>query len=155
MKFLDKISNLTQPSYPSVKYPTIVEGEIFGPVRCESFGGYEMYLPEAPSGSTKFINFKPFEAPDPKNGQPRIWAVSNIQKKSKKGWLKTNPDCYYSWYAFKFQDKDPQGNFISGTEKVVYFRKPFSWRIDWAGTMVNGVLRNWIWTLGYFGLRYD
>jgi len=134
--------------YPTADYYTILAGEIWGPVRCESLDGSEMYLPEV-SGSTRFLNFKPFEQ------DGKMWGVSNIQKKSKKGWIKTDPDCYHRWYWFRQQKQDDQGNWIPGTELGFYFRKPFSWRWDVAGTVIDEILRHWIWTKGYLGGHWD
>lgn len=149
MNLLDSIANLFRPSYPTQLYPTVLEGEIWGPVRCESLDGSEMYLYEDHDQQTsvRFINFKPFE----KDG--KTWGVSNIQKKSKSGWIKTDPKCYYSWEMSKLQDTytDKNGAVISvpGTEKGWYFRQPLSWR-----RQINP-LEPWVWSKGYLGRHFD
>lgn len=136
-------------NYPTELAPRIIAGEIHGPVRLESLDGKEMYWPEMPSGITSFEGVGPFEQ------DGKTWFVTHLQKKSKKGWLKTSPDCYHWWYTIRPQAQDKDGNWIPGTEKVIYFRKPFSWRFDVAGTIIDGVMRHWIWTKGYFGLHWD
>lgn len=130
--------------YPEELYPTVVEGVIYGPVRCESLDGSEMYL-TTPDEVTVFKNFKPFM----KDG--KMWAVTHLQKKSRKGWLKMSPQSYHRWWFWKLQEQDEQGNWKPGTERGIYFRKPFSWRWDVAST--NG--KHWIWTFGFLGGHWD
>jgi len=142
------MSLFKKPEYPTVSYPTIIEGVVDGPMRCESLDGSEMYI----GGDNEvhvLKNFGPFE----KDG--KTWAVTHLQKKSKKGWLKTSPDGYHCWNFWQLQKQDNNGNWISGTERGIYFRKPFSWRWDVAGTFLDGALRHFVWTKGFLGLHWD
>lgn len=141
------MSLIKQPKYPTVDYPTIDSGVIHGPIRCESLDGSEMYLEE--DDVTVLNDFKPFVL----NG--KTWGVSHLQKRSKRGWLKVSPSCYHWWWFWKLQEKDSNGQWISGSERGIYFRQPFSWRWDVAGTVIDGILRHWIWTKGYLGGHWD
>lgn len=144
--------------YPEVEYPTIVDGVVYGPVRCESLDGSEMYL-ETPDEVTVFKNFKPFEM----NG--KMWGVTHLQKKSPRGWLRTSPDCWHWWRFWKMQKQDSSGNWIPGTERGIYIRKPginlfgkqiiTSWRWDVKGTVLDGKLRHWIPTKGIIAGHWD
>ena len=131
------------PAYPTVQYPTILEGEIWGPIRCESLDGSELILPAVPDGSTKFFNFKPFQ----QNG--KTWGVTHLQFLSPKGWIKTDPDCYHLWNMWKLKQKDANGGWIPGSEFGIYYRKPFSWR--WQIDPKNP----WQWTKGFLGAHFD
>lgn len=135
--------------YPTVDYPTIMEGKIYGEkIRYECLDGSELVC-KHPDEVTIFKNFKPFE----KYG--KMWGLTHLQKYSKWGWLKVSPDCYHWWWFWKLQKQDSNGNWIPGTERGIYFRKPFSWRWDVAGTVIGGVLRHWIWSKGFIGFRWD
>lgn len=149
-------------TYPTVDFPTIVSGLVYGPkLRVESTDGSELLLDGtyAPPGiewhfidgmlTAKLKDCGPFE----RNG--KMWGVTHLQKYSPKGFLKVSPDCYHRWYFWRSQKKDLLGEWIPGTECGIYFRKPFSWRWDVAGTMIDGELRHWIWTKGYAGLHWD
>lgn len=152
MSLLDKIVNLFQPAYPDNNLlPTILEGEIYGPIRCESMDGSEMYLQEDHDQTTsvKFSYFQPFQ----QNG--KMWFVTHIQKKSKHGWIRTNPRGFHYWSMSQLPQKDINGNWIPGSESGIYYREPFSWRIDVPGTMIDGVLRHWIYTKGFLGRHFD
>lgn len=141
--------------YPSVLYPTIVSGKIWGEkIRCESLDGSEL-IKDIPGGSIEFQNAGPHE----ENG--KLWGITHLQKYSPKGWLKVDPDCFHWWYFWRLQQQDANGNWIPGTEKGIYFRKSrvlfqtSCWRWDVAGTMIDGVLRHWIRSGGYLGGHWD
>ncbi len=141
--------------YPDVKYPTIVSGKIWGAkIRYESLDGTEMYK-EIPGGVIDLNNAEPFL----EGG--KYWGITHLQKYSHKGWLKADPDCYHWWYFWKLQKQDANGNWMPGTESGIYIRKSRvllkynCWRWDVAGTLIDGVLRNWIWGGGYLGGHWD
>ncbi len=140
-------------TYPDVDVPTILSARFYtDKIRYESLGGQEFFK-ENPSGIVSVHNLKPIEI----DGQK--WQISTIQKYSKKGWIKTDPDCFYQWWTWKLQEysQNPDGgkSWKSGTEWGPYFRKPNSWRWDPVGTLRDGQLRHFIWTKGYAGLHYD
>lgn len=141
-------------SYPSQKYLTIISGEIWGPIRYEALDGSEYF--DEKNIACRFHNFTTFE----KDG--KMWEISIIQKKSPKGWLNTSPFGYYWWNQSKLQEQKivDEGNgpflkWITGTERGLYFRCPFTWRRDIAGTMIDGQLRNWVHSGGHLGRRFD
>jgi|SRR5690242_11484512 len=141
--------------YPKVNYPTIIEGFVSGDqLRLESLDGSErVETPETlplggwlvSHGGIWLQSFGPVDI------DGKTWGVSHQQKYSHHGWLKANPDCYHRWCFWRLQKKDAQGGWLPGTERGIYFRKPFSWRWDVAGT--NG--KHWIWTNGFLGMRWD
>lgn len=164
MKIQDIINLVTSklapaPEYPTVLYPTILEGIVMAEkLRVESLDGSELYITPAmcafgwngigyDQGGRAFIlkNTPPFPY------QGKTWGVSHQQKWSKYGWLRTFPDCYHRWWFWRLQQTDAQGNWLPGTEEGLYLRKPFSWRWDVAGT--NG--KHWIWTNGFLGGHWD
>lgn len=144
---------------PTVEYPTIVEGVVEGQfLRLESLDGSERFI------NRPYVEYREDGALSILQGvfhdgtkwklshagpfifEGKTWGVSHLQKKSRYGWLKVSPDCYHRWYFWAGQEEG-----VPGTERGIYFRKPFSWRWDVAGT--NG--QHWIWTRGYLGMRWD
>lgn len=168
-EWIQAYADSKRPGYPTVYYPTIIDGFISGnSVRCESLDGGEMFLTGdlvsqiKPAGANfnvglihfgdcgiELTNFGPFVY----NG--KTWGVTHLQKQSKKGFLDVGPDCYHKWTWWKLQEKDKDGNWISGSERGIYYRKPLSWRWDVVGTPIDGVLQHWIWTKGYLGGHWD
>jgi hypothetical protein len=136
-------------NYPTALYPTIVSGKIWGPViRFESLDG-SVLEESIPNGVMVFKNFAPFE----RNG--KTWGVPHAQKWCKRGWLHMNPGGWHAWYFDKIQTRNSEGLWLPRTEKGLYVRRPFTWRWDVPGTMVDGQLRHWIWTKGYLGGHWD
>jgi hypothetical protein len=160
--------------YPTAPGYTVLNGFVSGPLlRLESFSGGELWIKSTdplPSGvawgywdkfgETGFIlnNFAPFE----KDG--KIWSISDIQKSSKRGYLKCTPDAYWFWDMDKLQDIGPDGKYVEDTEDGVNYRKGTKplmfacWRADFAGTdsKIDGIRRNWIPSGGHFSLhKYD
>jgi hypothetical protein len=145
--------------YPTVDYPTVVSGRIVAPIiRYESLDS--SVLEEAvPGGSIELKMARPFE----RGG--KMWAVTHLQKYSTEGWLKMDPDCFHAWKFWKLQERRPDANgvtvWVPGTEQGIYFRKSRvllrlkCWRWDVAGTMIDGQLRHWISSGGYFGGHWD
>lgn len=145
--------------YPTELYPTILEGFIEGEtIRFESLEGPEIFLDLNGlykqqlikqaliwNGGFQLQNLKPFVYSE--NG--KTYAVTHLQKQSQRGYLKVSPDCYHRWWWLRKQQKDAQGNWLPGTERGLYFRKPFSWR--WQ----NDKSKPWEWTKGFLGLRWD
>lgn len=129
-------------SYPQVDYPTVVRGQIYGPIRCESLDGSELFLPN--DGMVELRNFTPFK----KDG--RIYAVTHLQKRSKKGSLTMSPWIYHWWDFQKLQEQDIDGNWVPGTERGIYLRTP-GWRWDVAGTQG----KHWIRSGGFIGGHLD
>lgn len=140
--------------YPKELAPTIIKGMIFGKyIRYESLDGDEEYAPIR-GGVIELNDCKPIE----RNG--KIWFIPHQQYRSYKGYLKTSPDCYHRWWFWKLQETfiDPITTVERrkpGTERGIYFRKPFSWRFDRQGTISEGILKHWIWTKGFLGCRWD
>ena len=157
--------------YPTTNYPTILNGFVQGEkLRLESLDGKEKIL--TPNDCTLFgdsliHNRETFFL---KNFGPiyldgKLWGVTHLQKYSYAGALSVFPTCYHRWHFWKQQEQNPDGSWIPGTEKGIYFRKPGfqiggkviipSWRWDIAGTFLDGTLRHWIFTKGYLGGRWD
>lgn len=131
--------------YPEVDYPTVVAGYIEGPLRWESLDGDELWFGYSYG---RMSNITPLDF------DGKTWGITHLQKKSRWGWLLMRPFCFHAWYFSKLQKQDVHGNWIPGTEKGWYVRTP-GWRWDIAGTMIDGVLRHWIFTKGYFGRHWD
>jgi len=135
--------------FPTVEYPTIIDGEIHGKfIRFESLDGNELVKPIA-GGVIILKNFGPFI----ENG--KTWGVTHMQKFSTKGYLKVSPSAYHKWHFIRLQKQDSNGGWIPGSEFGFYYRRPFAWRWDVAGTKIDGVLRHWVRTKGYAGLHWD
>lgn len=168
MKLQQLIDNITTflvpaPAYPTAEYPTVLEGVVDGTsLRMESLDGgeftfethmfrtfpelWDVFQGVSHNGvAWIFKNAGPFFY------QGKTLGISHQQKYSGSGWLKTSPDCYHRWLFWRLQQKDVHGNWLPGTERGLYFRKPFSWRWDVAGT--NG--KHWIWTNGFIGAHWD
>lgn len=154
--------------YPKIEYPTIVEGTIRSDrLRLECIDGEELEI------SKETINLYPnflaenfpgitFDGENfhlknagPFNYGSRTYGITHLQKYSTWGWLKVIPGCFHRWWFWGLQKKNSDGNWLPGTERGMYFRKPFSWRWDVAGTMIDGKLQHWIWTKGYLGGHWD
>jgi hypothetical protein len=136
-------------AYPPMLYPTILAGKIVGKfVRFESMDGSELIKP-IPGGVMTLKNFRPFIENE------KMWGVTHMQKFSTSGWLKVNPDAYHWWKFWRLQKQDSSGGWLPGTESGIYYRRPFAWRWDIAGTPVDGILKHWIRTKGYLGGRWD
>lgn len=154
------------PPQPSVRYPTILEGEILGPIRFENLTGKEFYLEptsdiQVPGiewnkeihRHAKLKNVVPFYY------QNDMWGITHLQKKSYTGWLRTDPSCYHSWVFDKLQETDEKGAYVPGTERGIYFRKPGvrifskiiipSWRWQPSDKL------KWQFTKGYLGRHWD
>lgn len=142
---IQRYADSKQPPYPTAIMPTVISGYVSGQIRCENMDGEEMYL----DGGCTLTEWAPFE----RGG--KTWAVSNIQKKSPYGWLKFDPAGYCWWKMLRLQKQDANGNWIPGTEFGWYYRKPFQWRWDVPGTMLDGSLRHFVWTKGYAGCHFD
>ncbi len=142
--------------YPTAEYLTVVKGNIEGPVRYESLSGKEY--------------FQEYDLPDPvrlRNHMGIIvkgerFEVSIIQKLSRYGWIYTEPFGFYWWKQEKFQERKEVTNefgtylkWAPKTEKGLYFRAPFTWRRDIAGTVRDGELRHWIKSGGHLGKNWD
>ena len=134
-------------TYPTKEMPTIVEGEIWGPVRYESMNGPEKIMEG--QDVTRFHNAEPITI------DGKLYQLSIIQKKSPRGYLITDPYCVYRWKQTKLQEQDERGGWIPGTEKGIYYRSPVSWRHDIAGTMIDGKLCHWIMSMGHLGTHFD
>lgn len=131
--------------FPETDYPTLVEGRIEGQIRCEALDGSDLYLPE----QTGIIrDLKPFE----KDG--KTYAITHLQKKSKKGFLIMEPfiiHTYYWWHLQEFtQNPDGGWSWKPGTERGVYARTP-GWRFDTDKKLV----RPWVFSKGYAGGHWD
>jgi hypothetical protein len=158
--------------YPSVGYPTIIEGVVYGNrLRVESLDGDSALLLSYlkplgwevirwgnlmyRDGAFRIKNLGPFVM----NG--KLWGVTHLQKYSPCGYLKVEPDCYHRWHFWRPQAMDANLNWIPGSEQGIYLRKSRKlfqlkcWRWDVAGTLIDGVLRHWIRSGGYFGGHWD
>lgn len=147
--------------YPKTDYPTIKRGVVHAKrLRLESLDGSEMYLDggkdSMPDGVLwrdvgKFLldEVRPFE----KFGQ--TWGVSHMQKYSTYGWLFAEPNAYHHWLFWRPQQKDANGGWLPGSERGLYFRRPFSWRWDVAGTKIDGELKHWIYSGGIISGHWD
>lgn len=135
---------MQQPPFPTVKYPSVVEGYVKGPLRLESLQGPEIYLTD----QTEW-NLKDF-GPIIKNGIP--YSVSHIQYKSHYGWLKMEPDSYHFWWMPRLQTLGKPGS-----EQGIYIRKSrklfqtYCWRWDKDPSLTVP----WVWSQGYFGGNLD
>lgn len=135
--------------YPTVDYPTIIEGRIYSLVlRFECLDGSEMfYAPTEIPGATflpkemcwELKNFGPIDYAG------KTWGVTHQQKQSKRGWLRVNPDCHHWWYFFRAQKQSADGSWIPGSEFGKYLRWG-TWRWDVPGT--NG--KHWIGPGSYY-----
>lgn len=152
------------PDYPTVDYPTILEGRVYGDrLRIESLSREATFLLPTDIAQITGVehngdcfiltNAGPFIIDF--RGETKTWGISHQQKFSRYGYLRVSPSCYHRWAFIRRQKQDAAGNWIPGTEVGIYFRMPFSWRWDVAGTLVNGVLRHWIWTKGFLGGHWD
>jgi hypothetical protein len=127
--------NLKDLITPKVNYPTVIRGYVEGPLRLESLDGTEMYL--EPQGELR--NFQPVVI------DGKTWAVTHLQKKSKRGWLLMSPYIYHWW---NFSELQIPGK--PGSEKGIYWRTP-GWRWDNDPHMA----RPWVFSKGYFGWHLD
>jgi hypothetical protein len=130
---------------PTVDYPTLVNGRISGPIRCESLDGTELWLPPQ-EGKLAIVPFQ-------KDG--KWFGISHIQKKSNSFSLYFSPFSYHFGEFWHLQEQDEKGNWKPGTEKGIYIRCPFSWRWDVPGTVLDGKLEHWIFSKGYAGGHLD
>lgn len=97
------------------KYPIVLFGFLTYPIRFETLGGGDYWFD---SGLAAFFLFlQPFHST---NG--KIYQVTHIQKKSRFGFLLYWPLCFHIWFTFKFQEQNEQGDWLPGTEKVLYWR---------------------------------
>ncbi len=161
--------------FPSVDYPTIIEGLVCGDtIRFESLTGnsltitgamtrfYPELLPETFPGVTfdgmdfHLKNAGPFT----RKADGEVFGVTHLQKYSSAGYLKAEPDCFH-WWRFWKKQQNVDGVWIPGTEQGLYIRKSRvlfqlkCWRWDVAGTPIDGTLRHWIRSGGYFGGHWD
>lgn len=118
-------------------YPTLVRGVIKGPIRCETFEGPEIWLPNQDG----IIRMEPFEA----NGL--MYCVSHLQKKATYFSLLYDPFIYHYGLFWKLQEQDDKGGWKPGTEQGVYWRTP-GWR--WQKPDAKSDWTPWIWSWGRF-----
>lgn len=167
MKFKDKLwFYLLGSQWPQAKGYTVTEGFVSGDrLRCESFDGGEIWLTSKDTdpmsgvyrgrcrGKDGFVlmGFAPFFW-----GDGKWYSVAPIQKESYYGYLHCSPSARWYWNMRKLQDKDANGNYIPGTEDGFCWRGTPSWRVDFPGTVLDGVLRHWIPSGGHLSFkRYD
>ncbi len=124
---------------PTVLYPTLVKGIIYGPIRCESLDGSEMYLEGSNTSPTYFDHFAPFEM------KGKTWAVSHLQKKSPRFTLLFDPFIFHWGKFWKLQEDGKPG-----TERGIYWRTP-GWRRD----LDPKLEIPWVWSWGFLGGHLD
>lgn len=130
--------------YPIVVAPTTVIGLIGGgEARFESIEGNQSF------SATRWLvrNVKPVKS----YADNQTWFLSNLQKKSRFGFLIQKPFCFHFWIMLRPQQQDENGGWISESEFGLYWRVG-KWRFDVPGTMRGGQLRHWMgpdtWHLG-------
>lgn len=132
---------------PECLYPTLINGRIDGPIRCQSIDGSEMWLP-AQSGK---ITMPPFE-----HGG-KMWCVSHLQKKAKFFSLLYDPFIYHFGSFWKLQEysENPDGgsSWKPGTEQGIYWRT-WGWRWQLPDEKSGGT--PWIFSWGrMIGMHLD
>lgn len=105
--------------------PIAAIGIVKSPLRVERCGGVDAYSEDV---GVKFL-FR--TQPQQLFLDEAKYAVTHLQKKSKFGALLMSHEkwwhlCFHVWYTFKFQQTDDKGEWIPGSEKVLY------WRIGWS-----------------------
>lgn len=132
---------------PKVLYPVIVKGTIIAPlIRLESLKGPEIVLPRSDFPQI-FRNFGPID----RNGV--TYFVCHLQKYATQFSLQYNPFIYHWCKGWRAQQKDAQGNWIAGSERLLYWRTP-GWR--WQQPDALSEWTPWIFSKGRVpGLHLD
>lgn len=145
-------------NYPTVKYPTIIEGKVWAPrLRLESLDGPEIWIKKPPD-----INWEKYTTDNLffkdgcfylKNlGTIQIngltYCVTHLQKESTKGYLIIDPYCVHRWYFWKLQEPCKPG-----TERGIYMRTPL-WPIG-CWRWQNDKQEPWVRSKGIISGHWD
>jgi hypothetical protein len=131
--------------YPTEEYPIGVFGFIYGPKRYENMSFISQYQ----NGPNIILNDQGFDVVG------KHYFLSNLQKRSRFGFLIQKPFCFHIWIMFRQQKEDQYGNGIAESEFGYYIRVGL-WRFDTPGTLVDGILRHWMgpWS-SHAGVHFD